>query len=1582
MRKLLKSIACFATAALVGTGALADYGWYDDSISIGSYNGAFSGWSGSPDSPTDLGVFSDLTVSSVAFNIWSDANDRGGANMYFRVYDTNGQVGDDQDIWLGGATRIAGDHDFSISYSTPVDLAAATGLTMEEGKTYYVDIWAKSYGDSGDEWFSNGGANYHAKFTYHDPTKQSVTFDPDGGTCDPVSAVYTIGEPYGTLPTPTKDGYALIGWFDADTGERVKAKYEVPDQISRSLVAQWGTPQTVTFNAGEGASCPVSTMVFAQEGKYEDLPKPTLADHTFAGWYDAQGNRVKDYYPVTDESSRTLTASWKGLKQTVHFDAGDGSCSPDSVQCYIGEKYIGFPTPTWSGHTFVGWYDDATGTRFKNYDSPVSAASDLYLTAHWKGGRQTVNFNAGEGSCSPTSVKCYIGETYYGFPTPTWSGHTFVGWYDDDTGTRYKNYDSPVTSVSELNLTAHWKGARQTVHFDAGEGATCSPDSVKCYIGETYIGFPTPAWDGHTFTGWYAKDTGTRYKNYMKPVTDASELFLEARWKENAATASRAKAGARSIVTKTDTLTATYIGVTGTGQYNAYNDIEGNESDAEYSAQCAKNNQNAIQLRSNNNNSGIVTTTSGGKAAKVTIVWNSATTDNSRTVNIYGKNEAYSAPSELYGSSSGDTLGSLRRGDATTVDGAYVSELDIRALEDDYTFIGLRSSSGALYLDSVQIQWDVEEPDPPPAGQSVALSVNGTEVESGDEVTVNVGDTVTITATASGFSDTVTWEWAGNDGGTWTDDDDISTYTMVTSVAGTYEIYAEASYGDDEDEMASVTIKVNAPSPSVTLSPSEATVRTGDTLTITATANNFSGDVDWEWTADSGTPDGATFLVDTSAGGEFLIIAEATRGTEYAYAEANITVQAPHAITVTAGENGSASADKATAYVGETVTLTVSPASGYTTDTITVNGGAVTVTDNSFTMPDAAAAVSVTFKEKPVGFERITSLTDLVPGDYIITGVKDADNDEEYAMKAEISTTSTKYILRRDSAVTIANGAVTDPAAADIIWTLAKNGSDQWTIYNSAIGYVGYVATGNSAGAESEPNDDNRSRWTISLNSDGDGTFAVVNVKTTARNLRYNTNSGQERFACYQRSNSGLTGSGLNFYKVPMQTVTFDPDGGECDPLSARYVIGETYGTLPTPTKDGFALIGWFDADTGERVKAKYEVPDQATRSLVAYWGAPQTVTFDPGEGECSVTTMVFAYGGKYEDMPTASWTGHTFAGWYDEDGERAKNYYLVTDESTRTLYAHWKGLPQTVHFDAGEGAVCATTSVVCYIDGTYIGFPTPTKEGATFVGWYDDDTGTRYKNYMSPVAGDSDLYLTAHWKGAQQTVHFDAGDGTCSKESVKCYIGETYIGFPTPTWEGHTFVGWYDADGTRYKNYDSPVTGDSDLYLTAHWKGAQQTVHFDAGDGTCSKESVKCYIGEIYIGFPTPTWDGHTFRGWYDADGTRYKNYQSPVTTNADLYLTATWKESASALSITAFEMSPRAVPSGTRSAAPATVESTLWFGTVAGTVYEVQWAPAVNGEWTVLKRWTADEDGEMPVTVEVPAGSAGFYRLVEIED
>ena len=70
-------------------------------------------------------------------------------------------------------------------------------------------------------------------------------------------------------------------------------------------------------------------------------------------------------------------------------------------------------------------------------------------------------------------------------------------------------------------------------------------------------------------------------------------------------------------------------------------------------------------------------------------------------------------------------------------------------------------------------------------------------------------------------------------------------------------------------------------------------------------------------------------------------------------------------VTVTAGTGGTATADKATAKKGETVTLTITPGSGKEVDEITVTAGGVTVdSNNKFVMGDKAVTITVSFKDE------------------------------------------------------------------------------------------------------------------------------------------------------------------------------------------------------------------------------------------------------------------------------------------------------------------------------------------------------------------------------------------------------------------------------------------------------------------------------------------------------------------------------------------------------------------------------------------------------------------------------------------
>lgn len=210
---------------------------------------------------------------------------------------------------------------------------------------------------------------------------------------------------------------------------------------------------------------------------------------------------------------------------------------------------------------------------------------------------------------------------------------------------------------------------------------------------------------GHAFTKWSTEATGNSGTDYMPGETISNistDYTLYARWEESNETI--------DVLTNTNTIgetTSTYKEWTATGT-----------SGVTYSGQSAGSN-GTIQLRSNNNNSGIVSTTSAGKITKVVVTWASSNTT-SRSLDVYGKNTAYSSPSDLYSSetnTSGTRIGGIVYGTSTEL-----------TISGDYNHIGLRSGNGAIYLNEIRITW---VPDEDPA-VATTVTIDGTNLTNTD----------------------------------------------------------------------------------------------------------------------------------------------------------------------------------------------------------------------------------------------------------------------------------------------------------------------------------------------------------------------------------------------------------------------------------------------------------------------------------------------------------------------------------------------------------------------------------------------------------------------------------------------------------------------------------------------------------------------------------------------------------------------------------------------------------------------------------------------------------------------------------
>lgn len=93
---------------------------------------------------------------------------------------------------------------------------------------------------------------------------------------------------------------------------------------------------------------------------------------------------------------------------------------------------------------------------------------------------------------------------------------------------------------------------------------------------------------------------------------------------------------------------------------------------------------------------------------------------------------------------------------------------------------------------------------------------------------------------------------------------------------------------------------------------------------------------------------------------------EAITGTSFTMPEKDVTIEvtfkkSTYTVTVAAAANGTVTADKETAQMGDTVTVTATPDTDYELSKITVNGTAIT--GNTFTMPAENVTVAAEFKK-------------------------------------------------------------------------------------------------------------------------------------------------------------------------------------------------------------------------------------------------------------------------------------------------------------------------------------------------------------------------------------------------------------------------------------------------------------------------------------------------------------------------------------------------------------------------------------------------------------------------------------------
>ena len=253
----------------------------------------------------------------------------------------------------------------------------------------------------------------------------TVSFNPNGGSVSTTSKTVRYNSTYGTLPTPTREGYTFDGWYTSATGGTlITSTSTVNTGSNHTLYAHWtATVRTITYNAnggslyGDTASYVTSNSVTLDIGEaLGTLPTPLRIGYTFDGWFTSQSGGTQVTSSYVPSSNMTLYAHWtsgENLSLTTSYDG-------ETLETYTALSSYQLIDPGEIDRT------DA----YKHNGWTVSDGVEIYTDVIYS---QNGGVNGGELSDYPSTYKTTVSSVNTNFSWYNGLTILFTGYLDSDS---------------------------------------------------------------------------------------------------------------------------------------------------------------------------------------------------------------------------------------------------------------------------------------------------------------------------------------------------------------------------------------------------------------------------------------------------------------------------------------------------------------------------------------------------------------------------------------------------------------------------------------------------------------------------------------------------------------------------------------------------------------------------------------------------------------------------------------------------------------------------------------------------------------------------------------------------------------------------------------------------------------------------------------------------------------------------------------------------------------------------------------------------------------------------------------------
>ena len=363
-----------------------------------------------------------------------------------------------------------------------------------------------------------------------------------------------------------------------------------------------------------------------------------------------------------------------------------------------------------------------------------------------------------------------------------------------------------------------------------------------------------------------------------------------------------------------------------------------------------------------------------------------------------------------------------------------------------------------------------------------------------------------------------------------------------------------------------------------------------------------------------------------------------------------------------------------------------------------------------------------------------------------------------------------------------------------------------------------------------------------------------------------------------------------------LKVVTLDLGGGTLGGSSEDIqIIVKSSESFAAPASDGMTrpdgdtdnYFMWLDGN-GNSYEPGGSVPADVTE-LTVQWTAPTyAVTLNTNGGTINngnVTEYIYGVGATLPTADDMTYTGHTFKGWYDNEGLTGDPVTAIggTEMGNKEYWAKWEINQYTITFDTAGGSAIAP---ITQDYGTAITAPAdPTREGYTFTGWDTAIPATMPAHNMT---------ITAQWTVNQYTITYDLDGGTAEGNPDTYTVETDAFTLKNPTRPGYTFTGWSGTGLTGEDNLTVTIPKGStgNRSYTAHWSLNTYSITYDLNGGTASGNPTSYTVESATITLNQPTKTGYTFTGWSGTDLTGEDNLTVtiPAGSTGDRSYTAHW--------------------------------------------------------------------------------------------